>query len=125
MKDIHDSTYIIKWNVVQVEPEREFQMEPLHILDKKETILWNRVIAQVKVKWKHFILEEETWELEGEFQVEPVRILDRKETVLRNRFVARVKVQWKHFIPEEVTWELEEDMQKKYPGLFPEDVKED
>ena len=30
-----DSTHVIDWNVVQVEPEGEFQMEPLRILDKK------------------------------------------------------------------------------------------
>ena len=57
--------------------------------------------------------------------MEPLCILDKKETLLWNWFVTRVKVQWKHFIPKEVTWELEEDMQKKYPGLFPEDVEED
>jgi hypothetical protein len=50
------------WNLVQVEPEGEFQPEPLRILDKREIVLWNRVVAQVKVKWKHFSLEEATWE---------------------------------------------------------------
>ena len=44
-------------------------MEPARILDKKETILWNRVIARVKVQWKHFIPEEETWELEEEMRI--------------------------------------------------------
>ena len=40
-KYIHDSTHIIDWNVVQVELEGEFQVEPLHILDRKETTLIN------------------------------------------------------------------------------------
>jgi hypothetical protein len=61
---IHDPTHIIDWNMVQVEPEGEFQVEPLCILDRKETILRNRAIAQVKVQWKHFSPEEATWELE-------------------------------------------------------------
>ena len=40
--------------MVHVEPEGEFHMEPVCILDRKETMLRNRVIAQVKVKWKNF-----------------------------------------------------------------------
>ena len=34
-KYIHDSTHIIDWNVVQVEPEGEFQVETMCILEKK------------------------------------------------------------------------------------------
>ena len=54
--------------MVQVEPEGEFQVEPLRILDGREITLRNRVVAQVKVQWKHFSLEEATWELEGDLQ---------------------------------------------------------
>jgi hypothetical protein len=43
-------------------------MESLHILDWREIALWNRVVAQVKVQWKHFSPEEATWELEGELR---------------------------------------------------------
>jgi hypothetical protein len=44
-KYMHDPTHIIDWNMVQVEPEGEFQVEPLLILDRRETILWNRAIT--------------------------------------------------------------------------------
>ena len=67
-KYMHDSTHIIDWNVVQMEPEGEFQVEYLRILDMKETTLRNWVIAQVKVQWKHFSLEEATWELKEDVQ---------------------------------------------------------
>ena len=36
---IHDSSHIVDWNVVQVEPEGEFQVEHLRILDKKVATL--------------------------------------------------------------------------------------
>ena len=52
-----------------MEPEGEFQVEPAHILDRKETVLQNWVIARVKVQWKHFIPEEENWELEDEMWI--------------------------------------------------------
>ena len=60
-KYIHDSTHVIDWNGVQVEPKREFQVEPLHILAIKETLLWNWVVAWVKVQRKHFSPKEATW----------------------------------------------------------------
>ena len=60
---VHDPTHMIDWNMVQVEPEGEFQEEPLCILDLRETVLWNRFVAQVKVQWKHFSPEEATWKL--------------------------------------------------------------
>jgi hypothetical protein len=47
-----------------VEPEGEFLPEPQFILDRKETPLQNRTIAQVKVQWKHFVPDEATWEME-------------------------------------------------------------
>jgi hypothetical protein len=34
-KCIHDPTHIVDWNMVQVEPEGDFQEEPLCILDRK------------------------------------------------------------------------------------------
>ena len=43
-------------------------MEPLCILDKKETVLRNQVAARVKVQWNHFSPEEATWELEEDMQ---------------------------------------------------------
>jgi hypothetical protein len=50
--------------MIQVETEGEFLPEPQCILDRKETPLRNRTIAQVKVQWRHFCLDEATWEME-------------------------------------------------------------
>ena len=47
-----------------MEPEGEFQIEPMYILDRKVTMLRNHAIGQVKVQWEHYGLEEVTWELE-------------------------------------------------------------
>ena len=65
---IHDATHIIDWDVIQVEPEGEFQTEPFRILDRKERMLWNQAIIQIKVQWKHFIFEEATWEMEDKMR---------------------------------------------------------
>jgi hypothetical protein len=79
-KYIHDPTHMIDWNLVQVEPEGEFQVEPLCILDRREITLRNRVVAQVKVQWKHFSPEEATWELEGDLRkYHPILFQERNE----------------------------------------------
>ena len=49
-----------------MEPEGEFLLEPLHILEREEIELTNRTVARVKVQWKHFAAEEATWEIEAE-----------------------------------------------------------
>ena len=46
---VHDATHVIDWNVIQVEPEGYFQVEPDCILDPKEFFLDIGTIGQVKV----------------------------------------------------------------------------
>ena len=36
---VHDPNHVINWDVIQVEPDREFQTNPLWILNKKVTVL--------------------------------------------------------------------------------------
>ena len=68
-KYVHDPNHVINWDLIQVELEGEFQTEPLCILDKKVIVLWNRVIGEVKVQWKHYGPNEATWELEDAMQL--------------------------------------------------------
>ena len=67
---VHDVSHVIDWNVIQVEPKGEFQVGSEHILDRRELLLRNHTIRQVKVQWKHLSLEEATWELESNMQEE-------------------------------------------------------
>ena len=57
---IHDATDVINWNDVQVEPKGDFLVELDCILERREILLWNRTIGQVKVQWKHISPEEAT-----------------------------------------------------------------
>ena len=61
---MHDATHVIDWTDIQVEPEGEFQVEPERIIDRREHVLRNRSIRQVKVQWKHLSPAEATWEME-------------------------------------------------------------
>ena len=53
---------------MQVEPDGDFLVELDCILERREILLWNRTIGQVKVQWKQLSLEEATWELESHMQ---------------------------------------------------------
>ena len=44
-KYIHDATHVIDWNVIQVEPEGDFLVEPDCIIHMREFFLWNRTIG--------------------------------------------------------------------------------
>ena len=68
-KYVHDPNHVINWDVIQVEPKGEFRIEPMRILDRKVTMLWNQAIGQVKVQWKHYGPDEATWELEDAIRV--------------------------------------------------------
>ena len=48
-----------------MELEGEFPPEPLHILDKREVQLRKHIVVQLKVQWKHFEVDEATWENEA------------------------------------------------------------
>ncbi len=63
-KYVHDVDHVIDWFVIQVELKGEFQPEPQCKIYRKDILLWNRAIVQVKVQWKHFGAGEATWELE-------------------------------------------------------------
>ena len=69
-KYIHDPDHVINWDVIQVDPEGEFQTEPLCILNKKVTVLWNRFFEQVKVQWEPYSPEEDMWDLEDAMRLE-------------------------------------------------------
>ena len=53
-KCVDDPNHVINRDVIQLEPEGEFQIEPMRILERKVTMLRNRAIGQVKVQWEHY-----------------------------------------------------------------------
>eukprot|EP00253_Pinus_taeda_P014855 PITA_14855 len=61
-KYIYDPKHIISWQDIHVEPEGEFLVEPVSILDQRRVVLQKRAITQVKVQWQHFGPDEATWE---------------------------------------------------------------
>jgi hypothetical protein len=63
-KCVSDPNHIIDWNVIQVEHEEDFRVEPIRILDRKVKILRKKYIGPVKVQWSYYGHEDATWEHE-------------------------------------------------------------
>ena len=79
-KYVPDPNHIIDWNVIQVENEGDFWVEPIHILDQKVKVIRNKSIGMVKVQWNCYGLEYETWEHEETMQEEyPKFVLNFEE----------------------------------------------
>jgi hypothetical protein len=49
-KYIPDGDHVIDWNVIQVEPEGDFRVRLICILDHKIKQQWNRAMGTVKVQ---------------------------------------------------------------------------
>ncbi|KAK9126039.1 hypothetical protein Scep_014885 [Stephania cephalantha] len=63
-----DSSHIIQWNDLYLEPNSSYQEQPTRILNNKIQQLRNRQMEFVKVLWQHHSTEEATWELKSEMQ---------------------------------------------------------
>ena len=82
-KYVHDPNHVINWDVIQVEPEGEFQIEPMCILDRKVTMLRNLVIGQVKVEWSTTILKRlrGSWRMPCDWHIHFCSILRSTEVI--------------------------------------------
>ena len=64
-KYVYDTKHVFDWSLLQVEPKGEFSPEPIHILEKRELYLQKCTVVWLKVQWKHFEVDEATWENES------------------------------------------------------------
>jgi hypothetical protein len=78
-KYVPDPNHIIDWNVIQVEHEGDFRVEPVRILDQKVKVLRNKSIGLVKVQWTCYGPEDATWEHEENMWEEYPQIFDNFE----------------------------------------------
>jgi hypothetical protein len=74
--NVHDHNHVIDWHLIQVETEGDFQVQPMHILDRKVKMLQNQVIEMVKLHWTCYSPEDATWEHEDSMREEYAQIFE-------------------------------------------------
>jgi hypothetical protein len=63
-KYVLNHNHIIDWDVIQVEHEGDFWVEPVHILDQKVKVVRKKSIGMVKVQRSFYVPKYATWEHE-------------------------------------------------------------
>ena len=67
-KYIADPSHVLQEQPISLQKDLTYEEEPIHILDWKEQVLWNKTIPLVDVLWRSHQVEKATWESEEQMR---------------------------------------------------------
>ena len=59
-----DPTHVVDWGQIEVDTDGTFEEGPVCILDSRDQVLRRKTVRLVRVLWRHYGVEESTWERE-------------------------------------------------------------
>ena len=59
-----DPTHVVDWGEIEVDTDGTFEEGPICILDSCDQVLRRKTVRLVRVLWRHYGVEESTWECE-------------------------------------------------------------
>ena len=59
-----DPTHVVDWGQIEVDTDETFEEGPICILDSRDQVLRCKTVRLVNVLWRHYGVEESTWERE-------------------------------------------------------------
>ena len=59
-----DPAHVVDWGQIEVDTDGTFEEGPVFILDSRDQILRRMTVRLVRVLWRHYGVEESTWECE-------------------------------------------------------------
>ena len=59
-----DLTHEVDWGQIEVDTDETFEEGPVCILDSRDQVLRRKIMRLVRVLWRHYGVEESTWERE-------------------------------------------------------------
>ena len=59
-----DPAHVVDWGQIEVDTDGTFEEEPVLIVDSRDQVLQRKTVRLVKVLWRHYGVEEFTWERE-------------------------------------------------------------
>ena len=63
-----DPTHVVDWGQIEVDTDGTFEEGTVCILDSRDQVLRRKTVRLVRVLWRHYGVEESTWEREGTMQ---------------------------------------------------------
>ena len=59
-----DPAHMVDWGQIEVDTDGTFEEGPVCILDSRDQVLQRKTVRLVLVLWRHYGVEESTWERE-------------------------------------------------------------
>ena len=59
-----DPAHVVDWGEIEVDTDGTFDEGPVCILDSRDQVLRRKTVRLVRVLWRHYGVEESTWERE-------------------------------------------------------------
>ena len=63
-----DSAHVVDWGQIEVDTDGTFEEGPVCILGSRDQVLQRMTVRLVRVLWRHYGVEESTWERENTMQ---------------------------------------------------------
>ena len=63
-----DPTHVVDWGQIKVDTDGIFEEGPVYIVDSRDQVLRRKTVRLVRVLWRHYGVEESTWEREDTMQ---------------------------------------------------------
>ena len=57
-----DPAHVVDWGQIEVDTDGTFEEGPMCILDNRDHVLRRKTVRLVRVLWRHYGVEESTWE---------------------------------------------------------------
>ena len=79
--------HVVDWGKIEVDTDGTFEEGPVCILDSRDQVLWRKTMTLVRVLWRHYGVEESTWEREDTMRdTNPFLFSDESTWFSRLRF---------------------------------------
>ena len=59
-----DPAHVVDWGQIEVDTDETFEEGPVCIVDSRDQVLRRKSVRLVRVLWRHYGVEESTWERE-------------------------------------------------------------
>ena len=82
-----DPAHVVDWGQIEVDTDETFEEGPVRIVDSRDQVLRRKTVRLVLVLWRHYGVEESTWERENTMRATyPFLFRDEGTWVSRLRF---------------------------------------